>query len=52
MLGKMIDWPNSLFTNQPMQPGTGPGDYQDKPLDGGKSYSLVGYRSDGSTIGK
>ena len=35
-----------------MQPATGKGDYVYKRLDGGKKYSLVGYLSDGNTIGK
>ena len=51
-LGQMMAWPNNLFTGQPMGPGTSKGDYIYKQLDGGKSYSLVGYLSDGSTIGK
>ncbi len=52
MLAKMVSWPNNLFTGQPMQPGETPGDYVYKQLDGGKKYSLVGYLSDGSTIGE
>jgi hypothetical protein len=52
LVGKMIDWPTNLFSGQPMQPSTDPGDYKYKRLDGGKAYSLLGYRSDGSTIGK
>ena len=35
-----------------MGPGTSKGDYIYKRLDGGKSYSLVAYLSDGTTIGK
>jgi hypothetical protein len=52
MLGKMIRWPTNIFTGQPMQPGTAKGDYTYAPLNGGKKYSLKGYLSDGSTIGK
>jgi len=52
MLGQMMAWPNNLFTGKPMQPGDSKGDYTYKPLDGGKSYSLVGHLSDGSTVGK
>jgi hypothetical protein len=52
MLSKMIAWPNNLFTGQPMQPRESQGDYTYKRLDGGKGYSLVGYLSDGKTIGK
>ncbi len=48
----MIAWPKNLFTNAPMQSGDANGDYTYKLLDGGKSYSLVGHLSDGSTIGK
>ncbi len=51
-LGQMMAWPNNLFTGQPMGPGTSKGDYIYKRLDGGKSYSLVAYLSDGTTIGK
>ncbi len=51
-LGQMTSWPKNLFTGQPMQPGTGKGDYVYKTVDGGDSYSLVAYLSDGSTIGK
>lgn len=51
-LGQMMSWPNNLFTGEPMGPGTSKGDYTYKQLDGGKSYSLVAYLSDGSTIGK
>lgn len=52
MLGQMMAWPNNLFTGQPMQPGKNPGDYVYKSLDAGKKYSLIGYLSDGSTIGE
>ena len=52
MLAQMVGWPNNLFTGQPMQPGETAGDYVYKQVDGGKKYSLVGYLSDGSTIGK
>ena len=52
MLGKMIAWPNNLFTGQPMQVGDGEGDFTYKLLDGGKKYSLVGHLSDGKTIGE
>jgi len=52
MLAKMIRWPTNMFTGQPMQPGTGKGDYTYAQLDGGTGYSLVAYLSDGSTIGK
>jgi hypothetical protein len=52
MLGKMIAWPNNLFTGQPMQPGESEGDYTYKQLDGGRKYSLVGHLSDGSTVGE
>jgi hypothetical protein len=52
MLGKMIRWPTDMFTGQPMQPGTDRGEYTYAPLNGGKKYSLKGYLSDGSTIGK
>ena len=52
LLGQMIRWPNNLFTGEPMQPGQGEGDYVYKQVAGGKKYSLKGYLSDGSTIGK
>jgi hypothetical protein len=52
MLAKMIHWPTNMFTGQPMQPGTGKGDYTYTQVDGGKSYSLVAHLSDGSSIGK
>jgi hypothetical protein len=52
MLAKMINWPTNMFTGQPMQPGTGKGDYAYSKVDGGKSYSLVAHLSDGSTIGQ
>lgn len=52
MLAKMIRWPVNLFTGQPMQPGGGKGDYTYSQVGGGKSYSLLGHLSDGSTIGK
>jgi len=52
LLGQMIRWPNNLFTGEPMQPGQSEGDYVYKQVAGGKKYSLKGYLSDGSTIGK
>jgi hypothetical protein len=52
MLSKMIGWPVNMFTGQPMQPSKDKGDYTYTRLAGGKKYSLVGYLSDGSTIGK
>jgi hypothetical protein len=52
MLGKMIAWPNNLFTGQPMQLGDGKGNFTYKLLAGGKKYSLVGHLSDGKTIGE
>ena len=51
MLAKMIRWPVNLFTGKPMQPGTSQGDYTYGKVGGGKSYSLVGHLSDGSTVG-
>ena len=52
MLSKMISWPLNLFTGQPMQQSDGKGDYTYSQVAGGKSYSLVGHLSDGSTVGK
>jgi len=52
LLGKMIRWPNNLFTGKPMEPGQNKGDYTYTVLDGGEKYSLIGYLSDGSTIGE
>jgi hypothetical protein len=52
MLSKMIAWPVNLFTNGPMVPEAGAGNYTYAPTQGGKSYSLKGYLSDGSTLGK
>jgi hypothetical protein len=52
MLAKMIRWPVNLFTGQPMKPGGAKGDYTYSQVGGGKSYSLLGHLSDGSTIGK
>ena len=51
-LGQMSSWPKNLFTGQPMQPGKSKGDFIYEQVDGGKEYSLKGYLSDGSTIGK
>jgi hypothetical protein len=51
-LGQMMTWPNNLFTGEPMQPGQTKGDYVYKQVDGGKEYSLIGYLSDGDTVGK
>ena len=36
-------WPVNPYTNQPMQAGTSPGDYQYEQLDGGAAYKLTGY---------
>jgi hypothetical protein len=52
LLGQMIRWPNNVFTGEPMQPGQDKGDYVYKQVAGGKKYSLIGYLSDGSTIGE
>jgi len=42
-------WPTSPFTNQPMTPGTDPGDYTYEQINGGQSYKLTGYLSNGLT---
>ena len=52
MLSKMIAWPVNLFTNGPMVPEASTGNFTYAPTQGGKSYSLKGYLSDGSTVGK
>jgi hypothetical protein len=52
LLGKMIRWPNNLFTGTPMAPGESEGDYTYTRLDGGKDYSLVGHLSGGGTVGQ
>jgi hypothetical protein len=52
MLSQMVSWPTNLFTGEPMQPRESKGDYTYKLVAGGKQYSLVGYLSDGSTVGK
>ncbi len=51
-LSEMVSWPINLFTGEPMQPREGKGDYTYKLVAGGEEYSLVGYLSDGSSIGK
>jgi hypothetical protein len=53
VLAKMIAWPVNLFNaGKPMIPEASTGNFTYKRLDGGKSYSLKAYLSDGSTIGK
>ncbi len=52
VLSQMVSWPTNLFTGEPMQPRESKGDYTYKLVAGGKQYSLIGYLSDGSTIGK
>ena len=52
MLSKMISWPDNLFTNGPMVPEASTGNYEYAPTQGGTSYSLKGFVSDGSTLGK
>ena len=52
MLSKMISWPINMFTGQPMRQSDSKGDYTYSQVAGGKSYSLVGHLSDGSTVGK
>lgn len=46
-LGSFVSpWPTNPWTNEPMAPGTDPGEYSYQNL-GGTSYSLVGHLSDG-----
>jgi hypothetical protein len=52
MLSQMIAWPVNLFSNSPMVPEASTGNFTYAPTQGGKSYSLKGYLSDGSTLGK
>ena len=52
MLAKMISWPVNLFSDSPMVLQASTGDYTYAPTQGGKSYTLKGYLSDGSTIGR
>ena len=46
--GSVDPWPVNPFTDGPMQPGGGPGDYKYARLPGGKGYTLTGYGGDGS----
>ena len=52
MLSQMISWPPNLFTGGPMVPEASTGNFVYAPTKGGKSYTLKGYLSDGSTLGK
>lgn len=46
-LGDFVDpWPKNPWTNQPMRPGAGKGDFTYENL-GGVSYRLTGHLSDG-----
>ena len=49
MLAKMIRWPTNLFTDGPCSRRRARATTSTRRLDGGKSYSLKGYLSDGST---
>lgn len=42
-------WPVNPLTNQPMTPGTQPGNYTYEQLNGGQGYKLTGYLSKGLT---
>jgi hypothetical protein len=42
-------WPTNPYDGQPMEPGTGPGEYIYQQLDGGAGYQLTGYVSGGLT---
>jgi hypothetical protein len=42
-------WPLNPVTNQPMTPGTQPGNYTYEQLNGGQGYKLTGYLSEGLT---
>ena len=41
-------WPNNPYTNAPMAPGTGPGDYS--YTTNGTSFQLIGYGKDGKVV--
>ena len=41
-------WPNNPYTNAPMAPGTGPGDYA--YATNGSSFTLIGYGKDGKVV--
>lgn len=43
-------WPTNPYTDQPMKPGTQPGDYTYEQLNGGAGYKLTGYISNGTTF--
>ncbi len=49
-LGGLVQpWPANPWTQQPMKPGTEPGDFTYESL-GGTGYRLVGHLSDGGTF--
>ena len=43
-------WPTNPVTNQPMMPGTQPGNFLYEQLSGGQAYKLTGYLSKGLTF--
>ena len=47
---RIQSWPMNPVSGQPMQPGTGAGDYTYEQLDGGQGFQLIGYGVDGSPL--